>query len=138
MKPITIALIAHDSKKDEMLTLVKSYKNRLNEFKLVATRGTGQMIQARTGLPVKLLQTGPNGGDQQIGALVTYGEVDAVFFLRDPLTAHSHEPDVSALLRVCDVHKVPLATNIATADAIMHTLIDHLEAWDKQTLIVSR
>ena len=95
---------------------------------MLATRGTGRLIQSRTDLPVTLLQSGPLGGDQQIGALVANGEIDAVIFLRDSLTAHPHEPDVAALLRICDVHNVPLATNIATAEAVMHLIFEHPEA----------
>jgi methylglyoxal synthase len=80
------------------------------------------------------LQSGPLGGDQQIGALIANEEVNAVIFLRDPLTAHPHEPDVSALLRVCDVHNVPLATNLATAEAVLHLMAEHSEALDEHHL----
>jgi methylglyoxal synthase len=128
MERPAIALIAHDSKKEEMIELAKAHREKLAELKLVATRSTGQLIEARTGLPVTLLQSGALGGDQQIGALVANGDVVAVIFLRDPLTAQSHEPDISALLRVCDVHNVPLATNLATAEAILHLIFDHPEA----------
>ncbi|MCK4354299.1 MAG: methylglyoxal synthase [Dehalococcoidia bacterium] len=124
----TLALVAHDSKKEDMVRLVKAHKENLAGLDLVATRGTGQAIQARAGLAVTLVQSGPNGGDQQIGALIASGEVNAVIFLRDPLTAHPHEPDVSALLRVCDVHNVPLATNIASAEAVLYLLFKQLEA----------
>ncbi len=123
-----LALVAHDSKKDDMVQLVKAHREELAEVDLVATRSTGQLVQERGGLPVTLLQSGPLGGDQQIGALVANGLVNAVIFLRDPLTAHPHEPDVSALLRVCDVHNVPLATNLATAEAILHLMAEHPEA----------
>jgi methylglyoxal synthase len=82
----------------------------------------------KANIPVALMQSGPMGGDQQIGAMVADEEVDAVIFLRDPLTAHPHEPDVSALLRICDVHSVPLATNIATSEAILHLFAEHPEA----------
>lgn len=123
-----LALVAHDSKKDDMVQLVKAHKEELAEIDLVATRSTGQLVQERSGLPVTLLQSGPLGGDQQIGALVANGEANAVVFLRDPLTAHPHEPDVSALLRVCDVHNVPLATNLATAKAVLHLVAEHPEA----------
>lgn len=123
-----MALVAHDSKKDDIVQLVKAHKEELAEVDLVATRSTGQLIQARLELPVALLQSGPLGGDQQIGALVANGEVDAVIFLRDPLMAHPHEPDVSALLRVCDVHNVPLATNLATAEAVLRLIAEHPEA----------
>jgi len=124
----TLALVAHDSKKEDMVRLVKAHKENLAGLDLVATRGTGQAVQARTGLPVTFVQSGPHGGDQQIGALVADGDVSAVIFLRDPLTAHPHEPDVSALLRVCDVHNVPLATNIASAEAVLYLLFKQLEA----------
>ena len=82
------------------------------------------MIQQATGLPVTLMQSGPLGGDQQIGAMVASNSVKAVIFLRDPLTAQPHEPDITALLRVCDVHNVPLATNLATAEAVLHLLFE--------------
>lgn len=95
-------------------------------FRLVATGTTGKLIAEETGLTVERFLSGPFGGDQQIGAKVAQGEVDAVIFLRDPLTAQPHEPDVTALLRVCDVHKVPLATNIATAEVIVHGLSAYL------------
>jgi methylglyoxal synthase len=123
-----LALVAHDAKKDDLVQLVKMHKEELAEVDLVATRNTGQLIQERTGLPVTLLQSGPLGGDQQIGALIASEEVNAVIFLRDPLTAHPHEPDVSALLRVCDVHNVPVATNLATAEAVLHLIAEHPEA----------
>jgi len=123
-----LALVAHDSKKDDIVRLVKAHKVELDGIDLIATRSTGQVIQKRAGLEVTLLQSGPFGGDQQIGALAANGEVSAVIFLRDPLTAHPHEPDVSALLRVCDVHNVPLATNLATAEAVLHLMVEHPEA----------
>jgi methylglyoxal synthase len=128
MKKFTLALIAHDAKKEDMVQLVKAHKEELSKVTLVATRSTGQLVMGRTRLPVTLMQSGPLGGDQQIGALVANEEIDAVIFLRDPLTAHPHEPDVSALLRVCDAHGVPLATNIATAEAVLHLLAEHPEA----------
>jgi methylglyoxal synthase len=130
----TLALVAHDAKKDDLVQLVKAHKENLAEVDLVATRSTGQLIQKRIGLPVTLLQSGPLGGDQQIGALIASEEVNAVIFLRDPLTAHPHEPDVSALLRVCDVHNVPLATNLATAEAILHLVAEHPEVLGRHQL----
>lgn len=123
-----LALVAHDARKDDLVQLVKAHKEVLAEVDLVATRGTGQLIQKRVGLPVTLLQSELLGGDQQIGALIAGEEVNAVIFLRDSLTAHPDEPDVSALLRVCDVHNVPLATNLATAEAVLHVLGEHSEA----------
>ena len=128
IESITLALIAHDAKKEDMIRLAKQHVEKLVCLALVATRSTGQLIRERTGLSVKLMQSGPLGGDQQIGAMIAVGVVSAVIFLRDPLTAHPHEPDVSALLRVCDVHNVPLATNIATAEAILHFIFEHPEA----------
>jgi methylglyoxal synthase len=124
----TIALIAHDAKKDKMVAFIKAHKAELTDFILIATKNTGQLIHERTGLPVQLLQSGPFGGDQQVGALVANEEVNAVIFLRDPLTAHPHEPDVSALLRVCDAHNIPLATNLASAEAVLHLMVEHPEA----------
>lgn len=117
-----LALVAHDAKKDDMVTLVRSNQERLKDCNLIATKGTGQLIIARTGLPVTLLEDGPRGGDQQVGSLVASDEVTAVIFLRDPLTAQPHEPDICALLRVCEVHDVPLATNLSTAEAVLNML----------------
>jgi methylglyoxal synthase len=93
-----------------------------------------QLVMGRTRFPVTLMQSGPQGGDQQIGAMVTEGIVNAVIFLCDPLTAHPHEPDVSALLRVCCVHGVPLATNIATFEAVLHLIFEHPEALNGEHL----
>ena len=128
MGRLGLALIAHESKKEDMVLLVKAHREELAQLDLVATRGTGKLIEARTGLQVTLLESGPRGGDHQIGAMVTNGDVRAVFFLRDPLTAQPHEPDISALLRICDVHDVPLATNLTTAEAVLHLLFEHPEA----------
>jgi methylglyoxal synthase len=128
LEKLTLALIAHDSKKEDMVSLVKAHREELNEINLVATRSTGKLIQSETTLPVTLLQSGPHGGDQQIGALVANGDVRAVIFLRDPMTAQPHEPDITALLRICDVHDVPLATNLATAEAVLHLMFEHPEA----------
>lgn len=126
----TLALIAHDSKKDDMVRLIKAHECKLVGIEVVATRSTGQFVEARTGLKVTLLERGALGGDQQIGALVANNEVLAVIFLRDPLMARPHDPEVSALLRVCDVHNVPIATNIGTAEAVLNHLCDHRETDD--------
>lgn len=128
MKRLVLALIAHDRKKEDMVQLIKAHAEDMTELDLIAARSTGQLAREKTKLKITLLQSGPMGGDQQIGALVANGEVDAVIFLRDVLTAHPHEPDVSALLRICDVHNVPLATNIATAEALLHLIFEHPEA----------
>lgn len=130
-----VALVAHDFRKDYMVQLVKAHKEELAEVDLIATRSTGQLIHARTGLPVTLLETESLGGDQQIGALVASGKVDAVILLCDPLTARPHEPDISALLRVCDVHNVLLATNIATAEAVLHLVAEHPEVVSRHDLV---
>ena len=119
-----IALIAHDAKKDDMVLLVKSYQQQLKEFDLIATKGTGQLVMGRTSLPVSLLLEGPRGGDQQVGALIANGEVEAVIFLRDPLTAQPYEPDIISLLRVCEVHDIPLATNLSTAQAVFDMIFE--------------
>jgi methylglyoxal synthase len=107
----TIALIAHDKKKNEMLEFVGHHLELLKEFHLVATHTTGTLISQTFGLDVETMMSGPLGGDQQIGALVATDSVDFVIFLRDPLSSQPHEPDINALLRLCDVHDIPLATN---------------------------
>jgi methylglyoxal synthase len=114
----TIALIAHDGKKPEMVSFVLRNKIKLEGLKLYATGTTGGHI-AKEGFEVTKLLSGPKGGDAQIAALVATGDVDAVFFFRDPLDRHPHEPDVQMLLRVCDVHNVALATNPLTAQLII-------------------
>lgn len=111
-----IAFVAHDNKKDELIDFVVRYKELFEEHELFATGTTGKLISEKTGLKVRRFMSGPMGGDQQIGGRVAEGKMDLVFFLRDPLTAQPHEPDVSALLRICDVHCVPLATNLGSAE----------------------
>jgi len=117
-----IALIAHDKKKDDMVQFTLAYKPILNQHQLFATGTTGSRIQEATGLTVHRYQSGPLGGDQQIGAMVAQNDIDAIIFFRDPLTAQPHEPDVSALIRLADVYSVPLATNMGTAELIIHGL----------------
>ena len=107
----TIALIAHDKKKNEMLEFVGHHLELLKEFHLVATHTTGTLISQTFGLDVETMMSGPLGGDQQIGALVATDSVDFVIFLRDALSSQPHEPVINALLRLCDVHDIPLATN---------------------------
>jgi methylglyoxal synthase len=119
---MNIALIAHDKKKDDMVNFCIAYQNELSKHHLCATGTTGKLIQEATDLPVHRFLSGPLGGDQQIGSRVAYNEIDLVIFLRDPLTAQPHEPDISALLRLCDVHNIPLATNLATAEAMIKAL----------------
>ncbi len=117
-----IALIAHDKMKDDMLAFCNEFRDVLERIELVATGTTGKLIHEVTNLNVQRMLSGPLGGDQQIGAEVAAGRVNAVLFLRDPLTAQPHEPDITALLRVCDVHNIPLATNVATAKIILLAL----------------
>ncbi len=123
--PPFIALIAHDAKKEQMVAFVERHRNFLSTQRLVATKTTGTLISARTGLEVTTMLSGPLGGDLQIGAMIATQQVKAVLFLRDPLTAHPHEPDISALLKVCDIHNVPLATNAKTAEIILNSLTEH-------------
>jgi len=119
----TIALIAHDGKKPEMVGFVKDHLNGLRTAKLVATGTTGSYIQ-KTGLDVELKLSGPKGGDAQIAALAAEGNIDAIIFFRDPLGKHAHEPDIQMLMRVCDVYNVPLATNPATGELILKGLFN--------------
>jgi methylglyoxal synthase len=119
-----VALIAHDDKKDDIIEFVKQNRDLLSSQRLVATNTTGTTIERETGLSVTKMLSGPLGGDLQIGALIATEQVKAVIFLRDPLTAHPHEPDISALMKVCDTHNIPLATNLATAALILQSLGD--------------
>ncbi|MEK5523305.1 methylglyoxal synthase [Heyndrickxia sp. FSL W8-0423] len=117
-----IALIAHDKKKDDMLRFVTAYKRIFSKHHLYATGTTGKRIMEETKLSVHRFQSGPYGGDQEIGALIAKNKLDMVIFFRDPLTAQPHEPDVSALMRLCDVYSVPLATNMGTAEVLIRGL----------------
>lgn len=120
--PTTIALIAHDTKKDDIVNFARQHTPVLGRYRLIATGTTGQRIQSATGLAIETFLSGPAGGDAQIAAEVATGKVLAVIFLVDPLYAQPHEPDIQALLRICNVHNVALATNLATADAIITQL----------------
>lgn len=117
-----IALIAHDRKKEEMLAFVRQHQDLLAAHNLEATATTGRLIKEHTGLPVTTFLSGPLGGDLQIGSRIACQKIDMVIFLRDPLTAQPHEPDITALLRVCDVHNVPVATNEACGHLLLSTL----------------
>jgi methylglyoxal synthase len=117
-----IALIAHDRKKELMVKLVTAYREILAQHQLYATGTTGTRIQEATGLPVHRYKSGPLGGDQQIGAMISEDDLDMVIFLRDPLAAQPHEPDVTALIRLSDVYEIPLATNIGTAEILLRGL----------------
>ncbi len=119
---MNIAFIAHDKKKELMAQFCIAYKGILERHSLYATDTTGKVISDNTGLQVYRFLPGPQGGDQQIGARVAYNEIDLVLFFRDPLTAEAYEPDVSNLLRLCDMHNIPIATNLATAEVLIHGL----------------
>lgn len=128
---MNIALIAHDQKKDALVNFVTAYQHVFVKGKLFATGTTGLRIQEATGLSVHRFQSGPLGGDQQIGALIAENRMDLVIFFRDPLTAQPHEPDISALLRLCDVHNIALATNMASAEILVKALERGDFAWRK-------
>lgn len=121
-KTLRIALIAHDQKKDAMLALAREFAEPLRACALIATGTTGGRLQAELGLAVTRYLSGPLGGDLQIGARLAQGEVDAVIFLRDPMTPQPHEPDINALVRACDVHDVPCATNVSSARLLLDAL----------------
>ena len=120
--PLTIALIAHDRKKDEMVAFGQQWNALMRRYHLIATGTTGQRLIDIAGLEVERMLSGPLGGDAQIAARVAEGYVQAVIFLVDPLFAHPHEPDIQGLLRVCNVYNIPLATNIATATMVLRQL----------------
>ncbi len=115
----TVALIAHDNKKDDMIAFVSAHRDVLVQYNLIATGTTGQMIIDHCQLSVTRMLSGPLGGDAQIAALVAVGKIAAVFFFIDPLGKHPHDPDINSLLRICNVHDVPLATNAATAEYVI-------------------
>ena len=122
MKP-RIALIAHDKKKDDMVSFAADYLEFLRGCSLTATGTTGARLANELGLTVERKLSGPFGGDLQIGAALVEGRIDAVIFLRDPMTPHPHEPDVNALVRACDVHNVACATNLSTAHLVLSQLV---------------
>ncbi|RRN77011.1 methylglyoxal synthase [Pseudoxanthomonas sp. SGD-10] len=117
-----IALIAHDGKKAEMVAFVKDHKDLLSDMEIIATGTTGGLIE-KTGLNVIKKLSGPKGGDAQIAAMAAEGDLVGILFFRDPLGKHPHEPDVQMLLRICDVHDVPLATNPATAKYLLRGIL---------------
>lgn len=130
---LSIALIAHDEKKEEIVNFTIAYEHFFKSHNLYATGTTGKRIMAETNLEIERLMSGPLGGDQQIGAMIATGEMDLILFFRDPLTAQPHEPDVSALLRLCDVYRIPLATNSTTAELLLKAIEQRDFEW--RTLI---
>jgi methylglyoxal synthase len=114
-------LIAHDNKKDEMIAFATAHRDVLVRYHLIGTGTTGRLLNERVGLNVTRMLSGPLGGDAQIAAQVAEGKVAAVFFFIDPLDKHPHDPDINSLLRICNVHDVPLATNPSTASYIIST-----------------
>jgi len=115
----TLALIAHDGKKADLVAFATYNRVTLSEYHLVATATTGQLMREKVGLDVETMLSGPLGGDAQIAALVAEGRIRAVLFFTDPLSAHPHDPDIRTILRVCNVHNVPIATNVAAADLFL-------------------
>ena len=124
-----IALIAHDRKKDNLVQFAIAYEGILMEHSLYATGTTGQRVMEATNLQITRFCSGPLGGDQQIGAMIANNDMDMIIFFRDPLTAQPHEPDVSALIRLCDVYQVPLATNMGTAEILLKGLQEGFVDW---------
>lgn len=119
---MNIALIAHDTKKELMVQFCIAYCGVLSKHNLCATGTTGKMVAEATGLNVQLYLSGSQGGDQQIAAGISCNEIDLLLFFRDPISVKPHEPNDMNLLRLCDVHNIPVATNIATAEALIHAL----------------
>ena len=119
---MNIGLIAHDSKKELMVQFCIAYCGILSRHNLCATGTTGKLVAEATGLDVFRFLSGSQGGDQQIAARIACNEIDLLLFLRDPLTMKAGEPDEANLIRLCDVHSIPVATNIATAEALIHAL----------------
>lgn len=119
---MTIALIAHDAKKELMIQFCTAYCGILAKNNLCATGTTGKQVSEATGLNIQRYLSGSQGGDQQIGARIACNEIDVLLFFRDPITPKAHEPNDMNLLRLCDVHNVPVATNIATAEALILAL----------------
>ena len=126
-KQKNIALIAHDGKKQEMLQWCEKNKDILDQHILCGTGTTARMITGKVGLRVKGYNSGPLGGDQQIGAKIVEGSIDMVIFFSDPLAAQPHDPDVKALLRIAQVYDIPIANNISTADFLVHSSLMNKE-----------
>ncbi|MEW9049846.1 MAG: methylglyoxal synthase [Neobacillus sp.] len=126
---MNIALIAHDNKKNDLIQFTTAYQPIFAKHTLFATGTTGLKINEATGLPITRFRSGPLGGDQEIGAMIAQNNMDVIFFFRDPLTAQPHEPDVTALVRLCDVYSIPLATNMGTAELLIRGLDEGFLEW---------
>jgi len=119
---MNVALIAHDNKKKLMENLCIAYRHILSKHKIYATGTTGQLVEEATNLPISKYLAGHLGGEQQMSAQVALNDIDLVIFLRDPLHQKQYEPDISSVLRLCDVHNIPVASNLATAEALLLAL----------------
>ena len=119
---MNIALMAHDSKKELMTQFCIAYCGILSKHQLCATGTTGKLVSEATGLEIEKYLSGPQGGDQQIGSRIACGEIDLLLLFRDPISPNPGEPSENNILRLCDVHNIPVATNIATAEALIHSL----------------
>jgi methylglyoxal synthase len=128
MQQYDIGLTAHDSKKEELVHLIRNYREALTECSLVATRNTGRMIQHSTGLSVAQMHSGLLGGYQQLGALIANEKVHMVIFMQDPFTVHPGEKDIEALTRICNIYNVQFATNMSTAEAVLHHFFEKKSA----------
>ena len=128
MKKLTLALIAHDSKKEEMLSLVKAHQEELTDISIFATEKTGDMVHEQTGLKVTPIRHRKQGGDNDLREMVAQEQIKAIIFLNDPHKSQPHDREISVLWRVCDAHNVPLATNLAAAEAVIHLISEHPEA----------
>ena len=121
---IRVALIAHDEKKSDLIEFAQNHEDQLQEYELIATGTTGKRLMEEADLEIERKQSGPLGGDLMIGSEVAEGRLDGIIFLRDPLRAQPHEPDISALLRICDVHDTAIATNVTSAEFLIEGLAD--------------
>jgi methylglyoxal synthase len=119
---MNIALIAHDKKKELMVQFCIAYCPILNKHNICATGTTGKLVAEATGLKIHRFLSGAQGGDQQIGARIAYNEIDLVLFFRDPITQKYHEPDMLSIIKLCDMHNIPIATNVATAEVLVRGL----------------
>lgn len=129
---MNIAMVAHDVHKNLIVDFVIAYRHIFQKHRLFATGTTGRRISEEAKLEVICLRSGPFGGDQQIGAMIAMDDIDMLIFFRDPITALGHEPDITALLRLCDVQKIPLATNVGTAEMLIKAMESGFLAWREE------